>query len=320
MFKNTMIIEYVCINNKPHFIAVEEIKAISEIFKISIEFVKISEGFIIIKAPLFFAYLLIKRMSLLKRIIILFNDVDELYEFLVNHHVKKIRIEGDAEFSKEILKELSEFIISLDEPDITIYVSNEGKLGVIFQGNRRQFLKRNPPYRPYSPPYTMDSFLSRLAVNLSRAFPGCLFFDPFCGSGSFLLEAYFVGCYPIGVDISLPDLIGARYNLKFFGADAILIASDSTRRLIAENSIDSIATDPPYGRASRVSKYILKLYNDFLTVSYNVLKSGRYLVFFHPSILKEVNKIIEQIGFRYIFTFPIRAHKSLIRNLTILRV
>jgi len=320
MFKNTMIIDYVCMNNKFRFIAIEEIKAISEIFKVSIKFVKTSEKFIILRAPLFFAYLLAKRMSLLKRIIVLFNDVDELYGFLVNHHVRKIRIKGDAEFSKEILKELSEFVISLDEPDITIYVSNEGKLGVIFQSDRRQFLKRNPQYRPYSPPYTMDSFLSRLAVNLSRAFPGCLFLDPFCGSGSFLLEAYFVGCYPIGVDISLPDLIGARYNLKFFGANATLIASDSTKRLIADNSIDSIATDPPYGRASRVSKYILKLYNDFLTVSYDVLKPRRYLVFFHPSTLNEVNKIIERIGFVHIFTFPIRAHKSLIRNLTILRV
>ena len=54
---------------------------------------------------------------------------------------------------------------------------------------RQDWVIRRPRARPFFHPAAIFPKLSRALVNLSRVGAGEVFLDPFCGTGSLLLEA-----------------------------------------------------------------------------------------------------------------------------------
>ena len=194
-----------------------------------------------------------------------------------------------------------------------IDLSDNYALGIRITTGREIVGKRNPQYRPYAPSATMDSYLSRALVNFSRVLPGQVFLDPFAGSGSIAMEASSVGAYTIAIDKSLKHLLGFKVNAMYFDLDVKIINGDSTYMPIADNSIDAIATDPPYGRSAPVFKTSLKtIYHGFIKESSRVLNTGNYLVFcssknFDPTYM------LGEYGFDVIRLFEMPVHHALTR-------
>lgn len=176
-------------------------------------------------------------------------------------------------------------VVSLESPEkifSPLVRNSEIILLAKFPPLTKDFRKREPKYRPYSPSITMAAKLSRALVNLARASAGKPFLDPFCGSGSFLLEAAAIGAKTIGCDLSKKSLGGALWNAKFFDlASRIqLQKADATNLSVPANSIWSIATDLPYGKAAGLyGREIGRLYRDFLVEAKRILRPKRYLAF-----------------------------------------
>ena len=174
---------------------------------------------------------------------------------------------------------------------------------------------RNPNDRPYFHPLALNPKLAKLFLNLARLKEGDSVLDPFCGSGSVLIEAALMGFDAIGSDMDRGMLWGSGKNLKFYGLKAKTAEADATE--IELTNLDAIVTDPPYARASKMfSKELETLYDEFLASAYTALKPGGFLVMAVP---EEARVGYAIVGFELAGNYNLYVHRSLTRRIYILK-
>lgn len=146
--------------------------------------------------------------------------------------------------------------VDLEKPETEIYAyatEDQIIIGELVQDiDRGLYQKRSNEKRPFSSPVSLDPVLARVLVNLSVTEPGEKVLDPFCGTGGMLIEAGLCGIQPLGTDSKKEMVEGTRKNLEEYG-----IISHDIREMDAEESLevfepDTVITDLPYGKASKV--------------------------------------------------------------------
>jgi tRNA G10 N-methylase Trm11 len=120
-------------------------------------------------------------------------------------------------------------------------------LGELLAENARTYQQHD--VKPWRTSSSLPSRLARALINLVAP-PARTILDPFCGTGSILLEAQAVGLTAYGVD-SNPRMVGmSRQNLAHFGYPVLAEIGDA---LTSSRSADAIITDLPYGRLLEVN-------------------------------------------------------------------
>ena len=111
-------------------------------------------------------------------------------------------------------------------------------------------------------------------VNLAHGKTDSLLLDPFCGTGTSLIEATYIGCKAVGVDAQRRMILGCRKNLRHFNISPDgLIWADA--RHLPLFKVDCAVTDPPYGRSSSTLKSTTKqLVEEVLAASHDLLGGG----------------------------------------------
>ena len=177
---------------------------------------------------------------------------------------------------------------------------------------------RNPKLRPELHPSTIDPVLARCFINLSRARTNEILLDPFCGVGGILIEGGLLGCQVVGSDLDHIMIHKANTNLKHYGVDgASLLLADS--RMCPYDNVNSIATDPPYGRASSSMGIKLeKLLKEFFMEVNRILSRDGYLCIASP-INVNIKNIGLDSGLNIIERHIMRVHKSLVRELVVFK-
>lgn len=185
---------------------------------------------------------------------------------------------------------------------------------VIGRLDSKGFMERRPSTRPFFRSIALSPQLSRILVNLSRLRPRELFLDPFCGTGSLLIEAYLVGGKPIGIDINWDIVKGARKNMEYYGilGSEVVLSDARTAKIVG---VDAVATDPPYGRsASTYGEDVRSIYRGFIENVSEILSKRRYIVFLAPLWLEEfVDKILCDKGFVLKRKYYMYVHSGLTR-------
>ncbi|MEN2999319.1 MAG: RsmD family RNA methyltransferase [Acidilobaceae archaeon] len=192
---------------------------------------------------------------------------------------------------------------------------------VVERASRREMELRRPRRRPFFKPGTLDPQVSRLFVNLSRARKGALFLDPFCGPGGFALEACSLGARAICGDLDWRSSLGARRNLEHFRCwDSLNIISDAASPPLVDESVDAVATDPPYGRSSStMRRKYEELVSSFLREAKRVAKKGAYVVFAGPYDVRPWEIALrEELEVRG--RFHMFVHGALVREVVVARV
>lgn len=147
---------------------------------------------------------------------------------------------------------------------------------------RQDWVVRRPRARPFFHPAAIFPKLSRALVNLSRVDLGEVFFDPFCGTGSLLLEAHELGAAPLGADRDQRMVKGALRNMHSFRQDWRGVVRADVRKCPVV-AVDGMATDIPYGRASSTSgSKTSEVMENLLRTAAGLLREGRRLVVMHP--------------------------------------
>lgn len=114
--------------------------------------------------------------------------------------------------------------------------------------------------------------------------------DPFCGSGTVLLEAGIMKMNLVGNDLDTVQIAGARRNLDYFGLKSKLLAYEATALSDhLKEEVDFIATEPYMGRPGTredrlpdLSKGLMKLYLGCLKDWLNLLKTGGRIAMIFP--------------------------------------
>lgn len=176
--------------------------------------------------------------------------------------------------------------------------------------------------RPFKRPGQIDQQLSRVMVNLSRLKENSIFLDPFCGTGSLALEACSLNAsHSLCFDLDAEMISGSSINMKSISCckSYLISRNDATKIPVKDESIDSIATDPPYGRATSTKKKgYYSLTKSFLEEGLRVLKKNSYLVYAGPSSEKPYI-IAKDLGYEIISKHDMFVHNGLNRQIVIVR-
>lgn len=153
-------------------------------------------------------------------------------------------------------------------------------------------------------------------VNLTHAKAEDLLLDPFCGTGTSLIEATYIGCRAVGVDAQKRMVLGCRKNLRHFNITAEgLIWADA--RHLPLTKADCVVTDPPYGRSSSTLKSTTKqLVQDVLASAYGLLGIGQRICIASPKTLN-IKALGVALGYRHVESHFAFVHRTLTREIAV---
>jgi len=226
----------------------------------------------------------------------------------------------EAKLGKHILRKVPKAKVNLKTPDKTFFgvlTSNKLVFGVkLAEMAPKTFSERRPRKKPFFHPSAMPSKLARCMVNLSRAKAGELVLDPFCGTGSVMIEAAFVGCRVLGFDVQRRMAEGARRNLGHFGVEPEgLVVADS--RKLPLTRIDRVVTDPPYGKSATTMKSTTKqLVEGVLGSACGLLGVGQRICIASPKTLS-IARVGAELGYRHVESHFAYVHRSLTREIAV---
>ena len=204
---------------------------------------------------------------------------------------------------KKITK-LTNAKVRLGNPEFTVHVistENENILGVSSPSKKRR------PKKIRSHPHQLDWRLTRAMINLIMLEKGKTICDPFCGTGTTLLEAEMLGLNGIGLDFDKKMWKKTKENLEANRYQSQVYNSDFQELVKFTDQFDAIVTDLPYGRASKTSEKPEKMLEKLLSIS---PKDKRVAVMYK----KTPENGIKLHGFK---VYEIYRHKSLTRTIVI---
>ncbi len=233
---------------------------------------------------------------------------------------------GESQAERIIMKGLkgSNIQLSRRAPLLVRVFLTEGVVVVgirIAQLDTRQFNDRRPRARPFFKPGPLSPQLSRVFVNLSRLKRGGTYLDPFCGTGGFAIEACMIGAGRVVCgDIDKSMASGALVNLNSYSCGESLVYHGNALKIpLGDEVIDSIATDPPYGRSTTTAKQgYERLVDSFIEEASRVARKGSYIVYAGPYKYKPWRYAVEE-GLRVIGRYHMYVHSSLTREIVVAR-
>jgi tRNA (guanine10-N2)-dimethyltransferase len=221
---------------------------------------------------------------------------------------------------KLILQKAKHAKVNLTKPDKTFFgILTNGKIvfGVkLAEIQPKPFVERRPRKKPFFHPSAMNSKLARCMVNLAYAREGAYLLDPFCGTGTTIIEAELIGVRAIGIDVQRRMADGAKRNLKHFGLDAEAVIIADARRLPLTR-VSCIVTDPPYGKSATTLKSNTKaIVEGVLTSARELLGEGQRICIASPKTIG-IQAIGTTLGYRHLESHFAYVHRTLTREVAV---
>jgi tRNA (guanine10-N2)-dimethyltransferase len=191
--------------------------------------------------------------------------------------------------------------VSLENPDMVIYLIFTDEEN--FFGFSTRFEASRRPKKPIKFHHELDWKLTRAMINLARLNDDETVCDPFCGTGSTLLEAESMGIRSIGIDFDKKMCEISKKNLRFNGFDAQVFNQNYDYMLQIKDKFDGIVTDLPYGTASKVSEPPQKLISNFVS---KIPKQAKFAIMCKKGLDKDIK-------LKPTKKYEIYRHKSLTR-------
>jgi len=240
-------------------------------------------------------------------------------------HVKNYasKIDGmslERKIGKLILDKKAKTKVNLKNPDkafIGILTNEKFIFGVkLAEIPPKPFVERRPRKKPFFHPSAMPAKLARCMVNLAEPKIGELVFDPFCGTGSMLIEAALMDCRVLGLDIQRRMVRGSLKNLGYFNINPEgVIVGDARNPPITK--VDCVVTDPPYGRsATTLKRTTRQIVEEVLTSVYHMLNKRQRVCMAAPKALN-VGRIGTDLDYKHIESHFVYVHRSLTREIAV---
>jgi tRNA (guanine10-N2)-dimethyltransferase len=162
----------------------------------------------------------------------------------------------------------------------------------------------------------MQAKLARCMVNLAEPKKGDLVFDPFCGTGTMLIEASLVGCRALGLDIQRRMARGTVRNLSHFKivSEGVVVGDVRSPPL---TSVDCVVTDPPYGISSTTLKRTTKRIVEDLLITVNEMLSKKGRICMAAPRTLNIGQIGTKLGYKHLGSHFVYVHRSLTREIVV---
>ena len=145
--------------------------------------------------------------------------------------------------------------VNLKEPDFVVKMQMCDKVHLFIEQRVTEtdlLNKRKVSERPFFSPISLHPKYARALINMTAVKTGGTVLDPFCGTGGIAIEAAAMGMKAIASDFDEEMVIGCQENMDFYGLKlADFEVSDISDIVGRFSEIDSVCTDPPYGRSTK---------------------------------------------------------------------
>lgn len=177
---------------------------------------------------------------------------------------------------------------------------------VIYDAELQQYRDESRPY--ISQEISTSPKVCRTLLNLAGARPGDTILDPFCGTGTLLMEAAMLGMKCIGIDIDGNQVQGTKANLTWFGRDIgqrvqFDVFRGDARNLtsLIHKQVDAVAFEPSLGPVTKkkptekeaeiIIKELTELYRETLTQIAEVLRPDGRIALTMPVIVSKTGPV-----------------------------
>ena len=205
----------------------------------------------------------------------------------------------------DMISKFSHAKVKLENPDITVYLIFTNKEN--FFGFSKTVKQQVRPKKTKTYPNELDWKLTRAMINLIGIKQGETICDPFCGTGTTLLEAESMGIHAIGMDFDEKMFNIAKENLKENKFKSEIYNTDFQEMLKIPEKYDGIVTDLPYGLNSKITEKPEKILKRFIS---NLPKRKKIAIMYK----KEFGDNLKLKGLK---KYQIYRHKSLTRTILI---
>ncbi|WP_299292679.1 DNA methyltransferase [Nitrosopumilus sp.] len=205
----------------------------------------------------------------------------------------------------DMISKFSKAKVKFDNPDIIVYLIFTDKEN--FFGFSKKSKDKDRPKKVKNHPNELDWKLARVMLNLIGLKEGQTVCDPFCGTGTTLLEAELMKIKGIGIDFNKEMCEISKGNIKANNYKSKIIQDDFHKLTEIANEFQGIVTDLPYGRNSKTTKDPKNLLKELLSI---IPKKKRFAIMFK----KELGEGLKLDGFK---KYEIYRHKSLTRTVLI---
>jgi putative methyltransferase (TIGR01177 family) len=218
----------------------------------------------------------------------------------------------EKEIADSLQEEYGRLPVDLETPEQEVYCivqKNKKFVGRTLMDFPYLYEGRKPQHRPYFHPSSLHPRIARALVNLGQCKNEVL--DPFCGTGGILIEAGLMGLNVKGLDISEDMVKGTVQNLEHFGVvNHQIVQGDAVHLDSYFDHVESVVTDIPYGKASRISGPRKRVYKNAFESIRAVTEKG--------CIVCPEAYSFENVGFTVTEKFVLPVHKSLNRYIYVL--
>jgi tRNA (guanine10-N2)-dimethyltransferase len=240
-------------------------------------------------------------------------------------HVKNYasKIDGmalEGKLGKLILSKNTKAKVDLKKPEKTflgVLTSEKFIFGLkLAEILPKPFVERRPRKKPFFHPSAMSAKLTRCMVNLAKPKTGELLLDPFCGTGSTLIEAALIGCNVLGLDIKRRMVRGSLKNLAHFNIkpEGVIVADARSTPIMR---VDCVVTDPPYGRsATTLRRTTRQIIEEVLVTANSMLDRGRKICIAAPKTLN-IGRVGVALGYKHLGSHYVYVHRSLTREIAV---
>ena len=177
---------------------------------------------------------------------------------------------------------------------------------VVYDSMLQQYRDESRPY--ISSEISTSPKVCRTLLNLAGARPGDTVLDPFCGTGTLLIEATMLGMKCIGVDIDADQVQGTKANLLWFAKDSgqrieFQVIRGDSRQLseLVGKQVDAVAFEPYLGPvttkqpemndAGNTIKELTQLYHDVLVQVEDILRPDGRVAMTLPVIISSTGPL-----------------------------
>lgn len=198
------------------------------------------------------------------------------------HPFRSVDIEREA---GAVVQRKTGMSVDLERYSVHVRVDLRDRVCTVGLQLTREGLDRRWQWR-YRPRVALRTVVAYGMLRLARlgASPECIL-DPFCGSGTILLEA--AAMYPrariAGGDKVTECVEGSRENVRAAGLESRVAVEHADARDLVElwpaGSVDAVITNPPFGVRLGTQTDFERLYDRFLRGVEHVLRPGGRAVF-----------------------------------------
>ena len=224
---------------------------------------------------------------------------------IINLSSKEFNIPELENSMGDMISKFSHVKVELENPDVTVYLIFTDEEN--FFGFSKQIKIKNRPKKVKKYPHELDWKLTRVMINLIGLKKGETVCDPFCGTGTTLLEAESMGIHAIGLDFDEKMYEITKNNLAINKYKSKIFKSDFQELTKISEKFDAIVTDLPYGIASKTSEKPEKILKRLLAI---LPKHKRIAIMYK----KELDGKMKIKGLK---RYDIYRHKSLTRTILI---